>query len=138
MFHNTNMALTQIQLTPFLLRIRIKNIINKIETNNLDEAVHLMGKYNKYMPTEVIQEIDEVDKTYITDKMFLIEMLLICRGIAPAKEELMIIKMMLEKYIMKNMRWGRRMKQNGNDRDKLGSLTVLPNDILGSIAILVA
>lgn len=117
-------------ITPAIVMIRFERLLENISIDKQESAVRLCRKYIDDFDSKSITILTREDANQFSDELFEIELLITLGVYALAKEQLKALNNKIIKILANYQMFRNRLMNDKSNKDSIGVLSHLPNDIL--------
>lgn len=127
------MALVLPIITPGILIIRIERLLDFISTGNTQAAIRMCQKYSEDIDKKACNLFGREQAIHISDVLFETELLLMLNASSHALNNVRSIANLVTKPLINYAMIRNRLMNEESTQDNIGSLAVLPNDVLRAV-----
>jgi hypothetical protein len=120
-------------ITPHLLLIRLKNALVKVQTGDMQKLELVLKRYTRECDHLIFKGFSVEERETIVAHLDMAYMLTLLDVRAGAKIELLAAQSFIRHIIMEDALWVHRLDKFEDDVSHIGSLALLPNDIIRAI-----
>lgn len=120
-------------ITPGILIIRIERLLDLISTGNTQAAIRMCQRYSEDIDKKASSLFERAQAIHISDTLFEIELLLMLNVSLPAEKKVRSIANLVTKSLVNYGMIRNRLMDEESTKDNIGSLAMLPNDVLRAV-----
>lgn len=129
----SKMAVVLPIITPGILIIRIERLLDLISTGNTQAAIRMCQRYSEDIDKKASSLFERAQAIHISDTLFEIELLLMLNVSLPAEKKVRSIANLVTKSLVNYGMIRNRLMDEESTKDNIGSLAMLPNDVLRAV-----
>lgn len=129
-YKSNKMAVELPIITPGILIIRIEKLLDLISTGKTQAAIRMCQRYSEDIDKKASSLFEREQAIHISDMLFVIELLLMLNASSQAQIKVRSIANLVTKPLVNYGMIRNRLMNEDSKKDNIGSLAMLPNDVL--------